>query len=351
MPTLHVVTRCHGTAAGITRHWVDVVALPGDRTALTAGAIAMTVPHARDLVGWLASESRARALHDRPPAETLVQLGAMLDASAAHTAAAAYLVHDAGAESVTMAIAGYGTVALVTPDGTTRIIAANYDRRLGVKVQRRTVSLPFALGSSLVLHAHTPGCPSPGPSPDVLHAEITEARLFARGVTSQGAVCESLARALRCDNERDESVVLLVNAEEATATGDDPRRAFSGDRGSAAAARAFTLRTMDEWRLGGAANRAAAIVGELAANAIRHAGTRFEVQLHRRPGAVTVEVTDESRDLPRPVEAGPYDAGNRGLLIVETLAERWGVRTTDRGKSVWAELRIDSGTSRPEPPG
>ncbi len=341
MATLRVHTYRQSGAPGATRHWLDVAGLPAGRTVVTAGAIAVTVPHSGDLVGWLTEECRTTALRDRPPPAALNELGAVASGSAAHTVAAAYLRHDPDLESVRFANAGYGTVLIVAPDGRTDVVAVNNSRPLiGVPRRRTAMSAAFPIGSSLVLHAHTPGCSSRGPSADDLLAEVNEARLATRGATSQAAVCAVLARALRCDNERDESVVVLLTATGEGEGGDEPFSVFAGRPESAAAARSFALRAMDEWRLVGAANRAAAIVGELAANAIQHAGTPFSVRLTRRATAVTVEVADESPELPQVVPAGPYDSGHRGLLIVETLAQRWGVHPTERGKAVWAELLV-----------
>jgi len=351
LPTLSVVTRRDPGLAWVTRHWVDVVSLPGGRTALTAGAIATTVPHVKDLVGWLIAESHTGALLDRPPDEALARLGGLLGGTAAHTAAAAYLVHNGPGQSITLASAGYGTMAVVAPDGSTDIVARRTDRTLSSRSSRHEpVSLPFPVGSALVLHAHTPTCPSSGPSEEVLQAEIAETRLYAHGATSLGAVCEALAQTLRCDDERDESIVVVATADDG-GTGDHPRRSFAGRPDSAAAARSFTLRAMDEWKLVRAGNRAAAIVGELAANAVQHAETPFEVRLHRHAATITLEVIDRGRQLPQAVHTGRYEAGQRGLLIVETLADRWGIRFTDHGKAVWAEMRIDPPAEAPRPEG
>jgi len=202
------------------------------------------------------------------------------------------------------------------------------------------VTVPFPIGSSLVVHAHTPGCPSSGPSDELLCTEIADARLFTRGPTVQGTLCEALAQTFRCDDERDESVVFLLTAEDDTPS-DEPRRTFDAQPESAAAARAFTLRTLDEWRLVRMVNRAAAIVGELSANAIRHARTPFDVRLVRGTTAVTIEVTDASPEPPRPVIPDVYDSGHRGLLIVERLAQRWGVREAGAGKTIWAEIGLE----------
>lgn len=86
------------------------------------------------------------------------------------------------------------------------------------------------------------------------------------------------------------------------------------------------------------------VVGELVANAYRHAGTRFTVSLCYSDQMLTVEVSDGSRGLPLPgPPLGPDEesrtlATGRGLLIVETLVSAWGTRSAPGGKIVWAEL-------------
>ncbi len=80
------------------------------------------------------------------------------------------------------------------------------------------------------------------------------------------------------------------------------------------------------------------VVGELAANAIRHTGAGFEVRLVRGDPAIRVEVTDEDARIPRILRAGPFDPGHRGLALVAHFADRWGVRPIPGGKTVWAEF-------------
>ena len=88
------------------------------------------------------------------------------------------------------------------------------------------------------------------------------------------------------------------------------------------------------------------VVAELAANAFRHAGTRFTVSLCYVDNSLTVEVADGSRSLPVPgpdrsaqVDPLAWTSG-RGLLMVDTLVLAWGVRAVRTGKIVWAELPI-----------
>ncbi len=87
------------------------------------------------------------------------------------------------------------------------------------------------------------------------------------------------------------------------------------------------------------------LVSELASNAVRHAGTPFTVALGCDGSIVRVEVTDGSSDLPV-AQVPPADAvTGRGLLIVDAIAERWGVDVTPTGKTVWFELSCRAATS------
>ena len=82
------------------------------------------------------------------------------------------------------------------------------------------------------------------------------------------------------------------------------------------------------------------VVGELAANAFRHARTRFSVSLSCDDAVFAVEVADGSSGVPAitgRVRSRSFVSG-RGLMMVEALANNWGARTTPEGKIVWAEL-------------
>ncbi|MFH8465951.1 ATP-binding protein [Streptomyces sp. NPDC017991] len=90
------------------------------------------------------------------------------------------------------------------------------------------------------------------------------------------------------------------------------------------------------------------ITAELTANAVRHGhvpGRDFHLHLVLADGIVRVEVTDtraEKQPPPSPPAADSLSESGRGLLLVETLADDWGVspRRAAPGKTVWAELRV-----------
>jgi anti-sigma regulatory factor (Ser/Thr protein kinase) len=92
------------------------------------------------------------------------------------------------------------------------------------------------------------------------------------------------------------------------------------------------------------------MTSELATNAIRYGGTDIEVTLMCEPseGLIRVEVRDEGcgevvRNVP-----GAYDDRGRGLLIVDQLADRWGMceAVDGLGKTVWFVMIVDPQTSR-----
>ncbi|MFF0213722.1 ATP-binding protein [Streptomyces vinaceus] len=85
------------------------------------------------------------------------------------------------------------------------------------------------------------------------------------------------------------------------------------------------------------------IIAELSTNAITHGrvpGRDFKLALAVTPETLLIEVTDTRGDrLPEIRDTG------RGLVLVEALADRWGVREGPvPSKVVWAELSLTPGS-------
>jgi hypothetical protein len=54
-----------------------------------------------------------------------------------------------------------------------------------------------------------------------------------------------------------------------------------------------------------------------------------------------VEVEDQGPGLPRVRHPGPQELGGRGMLLVDTYAERWGCDLCSPvGKTVWFEAEM-----------
>ena len=91
------------------------------------------------------------------------------------------------------------------------------------------------------------------------------------------------------------------------------------------------------------------VVSELVTNAITHTGGADSVECRLlAPGEVEVAVRDGSADLPRTVAPYEHHTRGHGLVIVESIAQEWGVRERSAtGKTVWARLVADAPTSPP----
>lgn len=97
------------------------------------------------------------------------------------------------------------------------------------------------------------------------------------------------------------------------------------------------------------------IVAELAANAATHGrvpGRDFRLLLYVVGDTLRIEVTDTRGDqLPHPQHAATDAESGRGLLLVDALADRWGVVAgPPPRKTVWAEVATGPTGSRPVPP-
>ncbi|MBT3151469.1 ATP-binding protein [Streptomyces sp. CHD11] len=113
-------------------------------------------------------------------------------------------------------------------------------------------------------------------------------------------------------------------------------------------ARLLAVDTLRNWGL--PHERASHVIAELAANVATHGrlpGRSFRLTLYVIGGTLRIEVTDTRGDrMPDPQVPDPAAESGRGLLLVEALADRWGVTEGwFPRKTVWAELRF----SPPEP--
>ncbi|MGW4512858.1 ATP-binding protein [Streptomyces sp. NPDC004393] len=106
-------------------------------------------------------------------------------------------------------------------------------------------------------------------------------------------------------------------------------------------ARLLATEQLRSWGL--PTDRAEHVVAELAANAATHGrvpGRDFRLLLHVVGGTLRIEVADTRGDCLPGVRRPAADAeSGRGLVLVEALADRWGVAPGPRPrKTVWAEL-------------
>ncbi|HEY3737841.1 MAG TPA: ATP-binding protein [Jatrophihabitans sp.] len=108
---------------------------------------------------------------------------------------------------------------------------------------------------------------------------------------------------------------------------------------SVAEARAFVAGALDGTR-GDVRNRSVLITSELATNAVRHAHSPFSVDVTLTDEAVRVAVTDSGGAMPIPRDPRDTDTDGRGLVILRTLADNWGIDTAPQSTTVWFTVAL-----------
>jgi anti-sigma regulatory factor (Ser/Thr protein kinase) len=91
------------------------------------------------------------------------------------------------------------------------------------------------------------------------------------------------------------------------------------------------------------------LVSELVTNAIRHGGadaaTSLELELAVKPRTIRVEVKDPGEGFPLEPTADPDREGGWGLVLLDHLADRWGIER-DLPHTIWFEIDRNPTPSR-----
>jgi anti-sigma regulatory factor (Ser/Thr protein kinase) len=98
--------------------------------------------------------------------------------------------------------------------------------------------------------------------------------------------------------------------------------------------------TLRRWSCGHLADDAALLVSELVTNAVVHGRSDVVLHVWRTDSGVRVEIADRHPGPPALRRPDPEALGGRGLYLVDTLAQDWGVRPAKPGKAVWFELEV-----------
>ncbi|MDI5943158.1 ATP-binding protein, partial [Micromonospora sp. DH15] len=106
-------------------------------------------------------------------------------------------------------------------------------------------------------------------------------------------------------------------------------------------ARALVTDGCARWGIGALAEAGCIAVTEMVNNVVAHARTPMTLRLAPGDGTLHLGVRDQSRRQPRYTGVTPpHLAGGRGLLLIDTVARRWGSTLLPDGKLVWAVLDL-----------
>jgi anti-sigma regulatory factor (Ser/Thr protein kinase) len=150
-----------------------------------------------------------------------------------------------------------------------------------------------------------------------------------------GELSDTLAYGLR-DHHETEKLLLLARAKGLPA--DQVLTVpLAEDLAAVPDARAAARRQLDEWGVDTEdAFTTELVVSELVANALRYGAPPYRLRLIL-DGRLTCEVRDAGDSVPHLKHARTVDEGGRGLFIVASVADGWGIRYHAQGKTVWAQ--------------
>lgn len=117
------------------------------------------------------------------------------------------------------------------------------------------------------------------------------------------------------------------------------RRLAKADLRAVSEVRGALREFLRQWGGSGAADVAELLTSELVTNALVHTDDDAVVTASVGPRGLRVEVRDFTGNRPEPRAPDSDDSTHgRGLVLVQSLADAWGVRAHGVGKAVWFEL-------------
>jgi PAS domain S-box-containing protein len=328
--------------AGVGGDWFDLIPLGAGRVGVLIGDVMGRGLEAAAVMGQLRSAAHALAktgLQPRQLMQAMDTVVADLDVPD-QLVTCCYLVIAADTGEVTVCSAGHLPVLVAVPGARTRPLPAPVNAPLGVGgMIYEQCSSTIEPGATLVLY--TDGLIET-PETDIedkLTQLVTTLDELPTAVPDLEAAADHVLSTLLPDADGHDDITLLLTqlpaAPLATATTDLPATPESVPAG-----RDFLAKALSTWNCGGRTDDALLLLSEILTNAVQHAGGPIGVHVCRTDTDLTVEISDRSPQLPQPRLAAEHEESGRGLLLVRALADDWGVRPMDHGKTTWFSLKL-----------
>ncbi|WP_174501736.1 ATP-binding SpoIIE family protein phosphatase [Streptacidiphilus neutrinimicus] len=340
--------------------WYDVVDLPGGRIAMVVGDVQGHDVHAAGVMSRLRTAVHAYAVEGHRPDAVLARASrflASLDAD--RFATCLYIEADPANGRLEIARAGHPHPVLRMPDGTTVIRHVDGGLPLGLAPEGEdypVTELELQVGE--VLLVCTDGLIETGGH------DMFSGWIRVRDVVSPGpaADLEGMADALisavhgpgshhgpgrLADRREDDIALLLLRRDPIDGAPRPVGRRLVVTVGQGQPARIATARRelrgiLQDWNSPDDADAAVLLVSELLTNVLLHTDQEGAL-LAELSGApcgrrLRIEVSDGSDELPHLRSPGEMASSGRGLVLLDLLADRWGVRPSGEGKVVWFEI-------------
>ncbi|WP_405585796.1 SpoIIE family protein phosphatase [Streptomyces sp. NBC_01092] len=373
IPGMGVAARYVPTGGGLQvgGDWYDMIPLPGGRFALVIGDVQGHDVRAAGLMGQLRIALRAYASEGHRPDAVLSRASRFLhgmtfgaldeDPNDLRFATCLYVEVDPTSGLLDIARAGHPDPAIRMTDGTVlaRPTAGGLPLGIDPDADYPTTRITLEPGETMLIC--TDGLIETGG-----HDLETGWKRIRTILEEYDGDLEGLADALvqavhgpsshhttgpLADRREDDIAVLLLRRQE-EGCGDTAilrpaiRRTVlsvaQAEPERVAIARHQLREMLHDWACADQVDSAVLLLSEMLTNVLVHtdADALLLAEVRGEPGErrLRVEVTDTSDDLPHRRSPGELASSGRGLMLIELLAQAWGVDPRGEGKSIWFEL-------------
>ncbi|MEV6578972.1 SpoIIE family protein phosphatase [Streptomyces sp. NPDC051582] len=349
VPGAEIAVRYRSARMGqdIGGDWYDVIPLPGGRVGAVIGDVQGHDTHAAAVMGQLRIVLRAYAAEGHAPGTVMARASVFLhELDTDRFATCTYVEADLSTGVLQMVRAGHIDPLLRTRDGDCLRLPVEGGMPLSLSAEFGRLEYPVTTveldpGETLVLC--TDGLVEhPGADLDDGIQLLTS--LVRTGPADLARLADRLCGVVDERGGDDDMALLLLRRQVEDLPqggGRLQQHVAPGDPEALVAARHMIGAAVRAWGARERADEIELVADELIVNALMHTDGPAIVTLRVLTGPerrLRVEVEDRSSALPRRREAGESGVSGRGLMLVDRLADVWGVEPRGSGKCVWCEF-------------
>ncbi|MBM7058619.1 SpoIIE family protein phosphatase [Streptomyces durocortorensis] len=351
VPGAQVAVRYRSARLGrdIGGDWYDLIPLPGGRVGAVIGDVQGHDTHAAAVMGQLRIVLRAYAAEGHSPATVMARASVFLhELDTDRFATCTYAEVDLTTGVVQVVRAGHVDPLVRDVDGSCRRMPAEGGLPLGLSAEFGRLEYPVSTveldpGQTMILF--TDGLVElPGSDLEEGMQRLTS--LVTNGPQDLQKLADQLCDAVDGRGGQDDVAVLLLRRRAAHAPqpgGRLQQHVAQNDPEALSSCRHMIRAAVRAWGAKDRADEIELAADELITNALMHTDGGAVVTIRVLAGTerrLRVDVEDRSSALPRRRDAGESGVSGRGLMLVDRLADVWGVESRGSGKCVWCEFLI-----------
>ncbi|WP_203593456.1 SpoIIE family protein phosphatase [Streptomyces sp. SID9124] len=351
VPGAQIAVRYRSARLGrdIGGDWYDVIPLPGGRVGAVIGDVQGHDTHAAAVMGQLRIVLRAYAAEGHSPATVMARASVFLhELDTDRFATCTYAEADLTTGVVQLVRAGHVDPLVRDSDGGCHRVPSEGGLPLGLSAEFGRLEYPVATveldpGQTMVLF--TDGLVElPGADLDEGTQRLTA--LITSGPQDLEQLADRLCASVDERGGEDDVAMLLLRRKAAQAPQSGGRlqqHVAQNDPEALSSARHMIRAAVRAWGAKDRADEVELAADELVTNALMHTdgGAIVTIRVLTGPDRrLRVDVEDRSSALPRRRDAGEAGVSGRGLMLVDQLADAWGVESRGTGKCVWSEFVV-----------